>query len=437
MKHNGEWLQNERLGERYEKIVHPSGLTVFVFPKKLTTAYALFATKYGSLDRTFAKEGEALVTVPDGIAHFLEHKLFEEEDGSDVFAKFASLGASANAFTSHELTAYLFSATDNFDACLETLLTFVTHPYFTEENVAKEQGIIGQEIGMYDDNPRTRLYYMLLEGLYTAHNVKVNIAGTVKTIAEITPEILYRCYDTFYSPSNMALAVSGDVTAEQVMAVVDCVIKAEKSPVAIERRFPKENEDIVKEYASIQMAVAGPLFGLAMKDLAEHKSGKERLRHSILVSMLLNAYFLPSAPFYNRLFEKGLLGSSFDASYECMNSCGYLMITGESDTPDTVFEEIEKLFAHLEKTLPCEEDFLRIQKAMYAESVRVLDSTEDIAYEMIHAAFHDYTLWDELAEIADIDYDEFLAFAKTYFKDKKAVKATVLPVSDNKKETCK
>ena len=433
MKYKSEWIESSRLGEKYEKIVHPSGLTVFVYPKKLTTVYALFATKYGSLERTFALGDETPVTVPDGVAHFLEHKLFEEEDGSDVFAKFASLGASANAYTSHEMTAYLFSATENVEEALEILLGFVSRPHFTEENVAKEQGIIGQEIGMIEDRPSTRLYYALLEGLYAKHNVKINIAGTVKTISEITPELLYRCYRTFYHPANMALAVSGEISSEKVMAIVDRMIPSHLSPIEIKREYPTEGQEIVKEHTVLHMEVAGPLFGYAVKDLSEHRDGKERLRHATLASMMLNAYFSPSAPFYNRLFNDGLVGSSVDASFESMNSCGYMMISGESDEPDTVYERIDSLFAHIGDALPTEEDFVRIQKAMYADAVRVLDSTEDIANEIIHASFHGYDLWDPLEVVSDIGYEEFTRFIQGYFTDKRGVRVTILPVTDRKK----
>ncbi|MBO5652646.1 MAG: insulinase family protein [Clostridia bacterium] len=433
MKYNKEIIASSQLGEGYEKIVHSSGLTVFVYPKKLTTAYALFATKYGSLERTFSTGGEPMLTVPDGVAHFLEHKLFEEEDGSDVFAKFAALGASANAYTSNEMTAYLFSATDNVEEALEILLSFVTHPHFTEENVAKEQGIIGQEIGMYDDRPSTRLYYALLEGLYQKHNVRVNIAGTVQTISQITPELLYRCYRAFYHPGNMALAVSGDITAERVMAVVDRMIPAEVAPVEIEREYPIEGKEVASEYTTLHMEVSGPLFGYAVKDLTEHEDAKARLRHAILCSMMLNAYFSSSAPFYNQLFNDGLVGSSVDASFESMNSCAYLIITGESDTPDAVFERIEGLFAKIKEHLPTEVDFGRIKKAMYADAVRVLDSTEDIAGEIIHACFHGYDLWAPLEILSSVSYEEFKAFVAGYFADKIGVKATVLPVADRAK----
>lgn len=434
MKYASEWIASERLGEKYQKICHPSGLTVYVYPKNLTTAYALFATRYGSLERTFAVGDEEPITVPDGVAHFLEHKLFEEEDGSDVFAKFAAQGASANAYTSNETTAYLFSATENVEESLEILLNFVTHPYFTEENVAKEQGIIGQEIGMIKDRPGTRLYYALLEGLYTDHNVKIDIAGTVDTIARITPELLYRCYRTFYHPANMVLVISGDITAEQVMAVVDRVIPSAVAPVEIRREYPEEGREIANKNTVLHMEVAGPLFGYALKDLATHQSGKERLRHSLLASMMLNSYFLNSAPFYNQLFNDGLVGSAIDASYESMNSCGYIIITGESDDPCAVYERIENLFSRVEEQLPTEEDFKRIQKAMYADAVRVLDSTEDIASEIMHAVFHGYDLWDPLEVVSDINYDEFIQFVKGYFNDKEGVTATVLPVEEREEK---
>ena len=180
------------------------------------------------------------------------------------------------------------------------------------------------------------------------------------------------------------------------------------------------------------MEVAGPLFGYALKDLAEHGDGRERLRHAVLVSMLLNAFFLPSAKFYNQLFKDGLVGSSVDASYESMNSCGYIIITGESDAPETVYQRLDALFANVEEHLPDEETFARIRKAMYADAVRVLDSTEDIAGEIVHAAFHGYDLWDPLEVISSIDHNEFIKFAKGYFADKQGVTATVMPAKDRK-----
>ena len=221
--------RNDSLGEMYYEIRHRSGLPIYVIPKDLSTTYALFATRYGSLDNCFSvNESEAPLTVPDGIAHFLEHKMFEAEDGTDTFERFAQIGASANAFTSNDMTAYEFSCTDEPYKALEILLDYVTHPYFTKENVQKEQGIIGQEIGMCDDNPMRRLYYELLNLLYAKDKVRINICGTKESIAEITPELLYQCYNTFYRLSNMALIICGRVECDPIIEVADRLLQAEE-----------------------------------------------------------------------------------------------------------------------------------------------------------------------------------------------------------------
>ena len=218
---------SERLRERYVRIDHPSGLPVYVFPKPLTTTYAIFSTRYGSVDTKFRRTGDTdWVETPDGIAHFLEHKLFENADGSDSFERFSAYGADANAYTTCNRTSYLFSCTERFEESLEELLRFVTTPYFTKQSVKKEQGIIAEEIREYDDNPWERCFQNLMEGLYEKNPIRVNICGTEKSISRITPEILRECYDAFYRLSNMALIVCGDVCEEDVVKIVDRVLPA-------------------------------------------------------------------------------------------------------------------------------------------------------------------------------------------------------------------
>ncbi|WP_145614081.1 EF-P 5-aminopentanol modification-associated protein YfmH, partial [Bacillus licheniformis] len=214
-------IEFEQLKETlyYEKM--PGGLDVYVLPKEgFNKTYAVFTTKYGSIDNQFVPLGkDEMVRVPDGIAHFLEHKLFEKEDG-DVFQQFSRQGASANAFTSFTRTAYLFSSTSNVEENLETLVDFVQDPYFTEKTVEKEKGIIGQEINMYDDNPDWRLFFGLIENMYQEHPVRIDIAGTIESISHITKDLLYECYETFYHPSNMLLFVVGPVDPEAIIRQV-------------------------------------------------------------------------------------------------------------------------------------------------------------------------------------------------------------------------
>ena len=276
-------VNNEKLGECYYFHKHKSGLSVYVFPKSFSTTYAILATRYGSLEQTFRIRGEdSFITVPDGVAHFLEHKMFEEEDGSDAFQKFAPFGASANAYTSNDKTAYLFSATENVLPSLEVLLSFVTHPHFTEENVAKEQGIIGQEIDMGLDRPGRRLWYAVYSALYQKHGIRTDICGTVESISQITPALLYRCYNTFYHPSNMALCLVGDVDPEEVLRTVDGIL-GESAPIEIERSRPREPKEIAAHRVTVPMAVSRPLFSIGYKDMDVRRTSKEAIRHSAVM----------------------------------------------------------------------------------------------------------------------------------------------------------
>ena len=419
-------------GEKYTELHHPSGVTVYLYPKKLTTSYAMFTTRYGSLERTFRAYNGEVVTVPDGVAHFLEHKLFEEEDGSDVFERFASLGASANAFTSNDMTTYLFSTTGTVYEPLGVLLSFVTHPFFTEENVQKEMGIIGQEIDMYLDRPTTRLFYATLEALYKEHGVRVNIAGTKETISQITPEVLYSAYRTFYHPSNMILTVVGDIDEDKVMDVVDEILGTEKrEPLKIECVYPAEGEDVAAHRTELSMQIAKPMLAFAFKDMTLLSTPMEKQKHAYTVDILLRLLFSRSAPFYNALYARGLITDSFSAMYEWMDSCAHMIAIGESDDPETVFSEIEKLLLDIPEEMLKEEDFLRVKKAMYAENIRSLDSTEEIAYNLTEAALRGLSLWDSGELIRQITHSDVLALAKEYFKNKQFVQAVIYPTKNN------
>ena len=229
------------LREHYYEMRHRSGLSVYVFPKKLTSTYAILSTRYGAMDTGFRASDGKFVTVPDGVAHFLEHKLFENPDGSDSFAKFSVWGADANAYTTANRTAYLFSCTEHFSEALEELLTFVTTPYFTPETVKKEQGIIAEEIRMYDDSPWDRCFQQLMEAMYAECGIRKNICGTERSIGEITDRLLYDCYRIFYQLSNMALVVCGDVTPEEVAAVCDRILPEETERIPIVHRTGNRN----------------------------------------------------------------------------------------------------------------------------------------------------------------------------------------------------
>ena len=260
--------ENKMLGEKHYSFKHSSGLEVFVFPKAMTTSYAIFATRYGAVDNKFKLDSDKDFTVvPDGIAHFLEHKLFECEGGVDAFELFAKTGASANAYTSNTMTGYLFSCTEKFYESLEILLDFVTHPYFTEATVNKEQGIIAQEIKMYEDHPGARLHKELMRALYAKNKINIDVAGTVESIAQIDAQILYKCYNTFYNLNNMTLCVCGNVDVDLVKDVCDKMLSvAEPFNVIRDTEDSDEPRHVNKTRAYCSLDVSKPIFAIGIKD---------------------------------------------------------------------------------------------------------------------------------------------------------------------------
>lgn len=394
---------NERLGESYSEFVHASGLTVYVFPKSLSTSYALFATKYGSLENVFKlSTDEEFTTVPAGIAHFLEHKMFENANGVDTFELFGQTGASANAYTSFDKTAYLFSSTDNFYESLSILLDFVTHPYFTKETVAKEQGIIAQEIQMYEDNPNTRVYYELMRAMYEKHDVRTEIAGSVESIAEITDELLYKCYNTFYNLHNMVLCVCGDVELAKVQAVLDKVLKPAPKQEII-RKYQTEKAEVFKERTETKMQIARPQFAIGVKDVMIPEDPAEFSKKDFGMRILNEILFSSSTDFYNEMYEKGVLNSQFSCEYDSTASFAYNYYAGETDDPDAFFVILKQYIANCQSKPIDEDAFLRAKRVVYADFIRLFDSTDEIANELVSYAFLDMPLFDNLAILDSID----------------------------------
>lgn len=401
--HNIKEIKSVRTGDKYYKINHKSGLTVYVYPKeKYSSAYAIFGTKYGSVNTTFSVDGGEKIKVPDGIAHYLEHKLFESEDG-DAFTKYAKTGASANAYTSFEKTCYLFSCSDNFKTNLEILLGFVQSPYFTAETVAKEQGIIGQEIKMYDDAPDWRVMFNLLECLYHNHPVKIDIAGTVETIAEITAEKLYEVYNTFYNLNNMVLCVTGNVTVDEVLEICDKELK-ENQQHEITNYFEDEPYEIVKPYIEQKLTVSVPLFNLGFKERVSDKmlTAKENAEIDILLTML----FSPSSELYSELLEEGLINSSF--SYEVFEGPGYFSILfgGESRNPEKAAEKIKDYISKVKSEGISEEDFEASKRACYGDSLSSLNNIESIANSLVNSHFSENEFFEYTDSLADVTFED-------------------------------
>lgn len=418
--------ENKAIDEKYYYTKHKSGLPVYVIPKNHGTGYAVFGTRFGSIDNHFISNGEDIV-LPDGIAHFLEHKLFENEDGIDTFKKYAEYGASANAYTSSDKTVYLFSATENMKESLGILLDFVTHPYFTDETVAKEQGIIGQEIRMYDDNPGWRLYFNTLNALYHNHPAKIDTAGTVETIAEITPETLYKAYNTFYNLNNMALCVCGKMPPEEVLEVCDKYL-TEAPVISPERIFPDEPEKVFQKEITQKLSVSMPVFCVGIKDTQQPCSGEALAKKQAEYQIILELLFGKSSDFYTRLYETGLINSAFAAGYEGHTNFGFCEITGYSNEPDKVYAEILAEIEKFKKTGFGKEDFERIKRVYYAVNLRYFNSTEDIANEFLTHVFSDFDMLDYPEVIASVTLEDVTKRFNADFIGERIVLSKVLPL---------
>lgn len=404
-------VKSERLGESYFEIDHPSGLKILVYPKKNYAAtYAVFGTRYGSIDTEFRLNGEEKFTcVPEGIAHFLEHKLFESED-LDAFERYAKTGASANAYTSFDKTCYLFSCTGKFQESLEILLDFVTHPYFTEKTVQKEQGIIGQEIQMCRDEAGWEALFSLLRAMYKTHPVHIDIAGTVESIAEITPELLYKCYETFYNFSNMVLCVAGNVTPDEVLSVADRLLKPQK-PIRIERKFHREPREVAESYTEETLSVAFPIFSLGFKEAVE--TPERSLREILISDIILEAVAGKTSAFYSELLEAGLINTSFESEYFCGYGYAAWIFTGESPDGREVQKRITARIRALQESGISEADFERIRKKLYGRSIMQFNDIDGIANAMVSAYFCKEGLFDETEILQSLTLDEVNARLRT------------------------
>ena len=380
------------IGESYVKAVLPNGLKIYLLEKpQYTSAYAIFGTKYGSIDTCFSVDGKK-ICVPEGIAHFLEHKLFESEDG-DAFTRYAETGGYANAFTSFDRTCYLFSCSDRFYDNLAILLDFVQSPYFTQETVSKEQGIIGQEIRMYDDSPAWRVMFNMLSCMYKNHPVKIDIAGTVDSIAQIDADLLYKCYNTFYHPSNMFICIAGNIDIDKTLKQIKDSIK-ESSPIEIERGEFDEPYEITESYTEQALEVAQPMFCFGYKEKidAEERTVKEKIRTALLLEVIAG----DSSPLYERLIKQGLINDEFSFEYFTGNGYAAVIFDGESSDPKAVAEEIKKEITAIKEKGIDKKLFSVVKRGLYGDAVRRFNNVEGIAMQLVDCAMNDSGLFDEI-----------------------------------------
>ncbi len=408
-------LYNQLLDETVYKTKLENNLTVYLIEKEgFKKNYALLATDYGSNDIDFTDRisGED-VTVPAGIAHFLEHKLFEGKKES-IFDKFASLGASTNAYTNFTSTSYLFSTTANFYASLTNLLDFVQEPYFTEENVEKEKGIIIQEIKMYEDDPHWQSYFSMLTAMYQKHPVRNDIAGTVESVMEITPEDLYLCYNNFYQPDNMVLILIGDFDKEETIEEIknNQAKKEFKMPNKINKIFPQEPTTVVKQEVRRQMNVSRPLINLGYKDPETNLGTRELVKKDFAVNMLLDCILGKGSNLFQDLYAKGYIDNSFSTGYNCTDHYGYLQITGETDQPNILLDILKKELLHI-KADDINDSFDRIRRKYIGNYIKLFNNFSALASESVNYHFRNLDIFSVIDILTEVKKVDLLAYKDT------------------------
>ena len=404
------YLDFPRVGERMYREVLENGLHVFVFPKpEFQKSYAFFATNYGGMDLRFCLDGTWHDT-PAGVAHYLEHKMFDTKDGN-ALQKLTANGASPNAFTSNAITGYYFECTEQFEENLKTLLSFVSVPYFTQESVDKEQGIIGQEIGMIEDDPDWKVFTNLMKGLYEHHPIHLSVAGSVESIARITPQTLYDCHKAFYDPANMVLCVAGNQDPERVCQIAREILPKTAGPIAQKDYGPQEPEWAFQSLVEERLAVSGPIFQLGYKGDAPER-GEAGLRQQLLGELACEVLLGNSTPLYARLYQEGLINRNFSYGYDSVPGCAFLAAGGESRDPEAVRAAVEAEARRIEAKGVNPELWDRVKKGVYGWRVRSLNSFETLCVNQAQSFFagREYLRFADLfADIRKEDVEALIA----------------------------
>ena len=417
--------QYPKLNEKIYSVVLENGLTVEVVPRPgFTRKMAYFVTDFGAIHTDFELEGN-VYHAPAGIAHFLEHKMFELPD-RDVTAEFAALGANVNAFTSYDMTAYYFTCSENFKESLRLLLEFVSTPYFPEESVQREIGIIDQEIGMNEDSPDTRIFENMLKCLYQTHPIRIPILGSRQSLREITPELLTACHRAFYTPANMILCVVGDVDPEEVAALANEVLGTERKPAGRKLRPWQEEMKAQNSFAHDSMEVAMPMFQMAFKAEPAPK-GESAIRSEIVGDLAAEALFGESSPLYLRLYEEGIIDSSFGGGFESVDDCAMLTCGGDSYDAQSIQTAIlEQVITLVEEGIS-ETDFLRMKRSAMGRRIRDLDSFDSTCFRICAYHFSGFDYFDFPAVYASVRQEEVLDFLRCVVTKERCALSVIEP----------
>lgn len=424
-------IENTKVKEKMYMDKLDNGLTVMIIPKKGTIKkYAIWGTHYGSIDNNFVVPGEKEATaVPDGIAHFLEHKMFEQPNGTNSLDTLTAIGANANAYTTNDHTAYLFECTDNFEEAFDELADYIQHPYFTDENVEKEKGIIGQEIMMYDDYPEWSIYINAIKAMYSKNPVRIDIAGTIESISNINKEVLYKCYNTFYNPSNMALVLCGDFEPKETIEAIKQRLLPVKQNGEIKRIYEKEPIEIAKKKIEVQMEVSIPIFMIGYK---VQKNEENIVKQHITIEVLLNLIAGKSSKLYKQMYEEGLTQSPLDLDFEFSSNYAHILIGGQSKNPEKIQQLLNKEVEELKTKGIKNEDFERIKKMIYGEYVREYNEVGNIARMFLADYFKGINSFEYLENYNQITKEYAEQILKEIFKEEKQVLSIIKPKKENK-----
>lgn len=419
-------IENLKVKEKVYTQKLENGLTVMIIPKNNTSKkYILLSTNFGSIDNKFiAPEDSNETNIPDGVAHFLEHKMFEQENGTNSLDVLTALGVEANAYTTNDHTAYLFEATDNFYPALDELMDYVQNPYFTDKNVEKEKGIIAQEIKMYDDQPEWQVYMNALKLMYKNNPINIDIAGTVESISNINKEILYKAYNTFYHPSNMVLVVCGDFIPDEILQEIKNRLKKDITEKGtIKRIYPQEQEDIVQPEKTVKMDVNMPIFVLGFKDKVDAQ--KNVVKKHIAIEIILYMLLGKSSEAYKKLYETGELIMQPQLEYEISKQYAHVLISGQSKNPQNVIKMLKQQIEKYKQSGLDEKHFNRVKKKIYGDYVSEYNDVGNIARMFLSDYFKGINSFDYLEEYEQVGIEYANQVLKEVFNVEKMVVSIV------------
>ena len=419
-------IENSQIKEKVYIEKLENGLTIMIIPKSgIQKKYAIWGTNYGSVDNKFIVPGETDVTsVPDGVAHFLEHKMFEQENGTNSLDTLTKLGVNANAYTTTNHTAYLFECTENFYEALDELMDYLQHPYFTDENVEKEKGIIAQEINMYNDYPEWEVYMNAMKAMYHNNPVKIDIAGTVESISKIDKDFLYTCYNTFYHPSNMVMCFAGEFEPENLLEEVKKRLLPKENEGEIKRIYVSEPEEIVKKEEIKKMEVSMPMFVIGIKDSIKGNNEiveEAIIKRHIAIEIILNLIIGKSSKLYKKLYEQGLLMEEPYLDYEFDKTYRHITITGKSTDPKKILKNIQEEILNLKNNGIDETAFQRIKKMLYGRTVKEFTDVSDICRMFLNDYFKGINSFNYLENYKQISSSYTMQILEEVFKEEKTV----------------